>query len=56
MFTAYATNKKTAEKVELGKFMSEEHAWQVLETCLVWDDEDVREDWVISVEETYTCE
>ena len=52
MFSVIATNKKTDERLNLGSFPTEEEAQYNIDNNIEWDEDDVIEDWVLTIEPT----
>lgn len=52
MFSVIATNTKTDERLNLGSFPTEEEAQDNIDNNIEWDEDDVIEDWVLTIEPT----
>lgn len=52
MYTAYAFNEKTKEKIILGYYPTREYAWWDIAHNLEWDENDNKKDWSFCVENT----
>ena len=50
-YVVFGENKKTEEFITLGTFDTKEEANWNVENNLEWDEDDVIEDWEISIEE-----
>lgn len=51
-YTAFATNEKTGDYVELGSFATPEEAWWNIHYNLVWDEGENPDDFTFQVIET----
>ena len=50
MYTAYAFNKRTKEKIILGHYPTEKYAWWDIAHNLEWNENDNKDEWSFSVE------
>ena len=53
MYSAYATNTKTGETIQLGDFLTSDYAWWCIKNRLVWEKDDIPADWKFWVEEKF---
>lgn len=51
MWKVMAVNEKTMERLELGREKSQEDAQWQIDNNIEWDEDDVREDWILYAEE-----
>ena len=51
MWKIMAVNEKTMERLELGREKSQEDAQWQIDNNIEWDEDDVREDWILYAEE-----
>jgi hypothetical protein len=52
MYTAYAFNERTKEKIILGYYPTRKYAWWDIAHNLEWDENDNKKDWSFCVENT----